>query len=472
MFNISLHLRILIGMFIGLIAGLLMHAYGDPASPAFQSAIWWLDLFGKVLFIGVLKMIIAPLILASIIAGIYSLPNPREIGNVGLKTVVYYCCTTAIAVAIGIISVLIISPGTKEASQRIRADRQEELAAYRAAFEAETGRIYNAPEAYADYRTFIAREEGEDIRGTGFRAGYSRIQATQERSVGDMLKEELLLPILANPFNALAQSPPNSLGIIFFAILIGLACVVIGAPARPVGEFFVSFSEIIMKITLWIMEIAPYSIGCIIASLVATLGYDALESLAWYCTAVIAGIAAHICMLLVLVTTFGRMNPLTFLKGIRNPWIIGFTTTSSAATLPVTILTSQEKLGVSPKVSRFTLPVGATINMDGTALYEGVAVIFLIQLFGGLDDVPIVMTIGKTLVIFMTAVFASIGAAAVPSAGLVTMAIVASAVGLPLYYIFLIYAVDHLLDMFRTSTNVMGDMAGAVIVNRLESGKL
>jgi Na+/H+-dicarboxylate symporter len=129
-------------------------------------------------------------------------------------------------------------------------------------------------------------------------------------------------------------------------------------------------------------------------------------------------------------------------------------------------------LKVSPKVANFTLPVGATMNMDGTALYEGVAIIFLIQMYGGLDDVSISLSGANLFIIFVTAVFASIGAAAVPSAGLITMAIVASAVGLPLHYIYIIYAVDHLLDMFRTSTNVMGDAAGAVIVNRLEAGRL
>lgn len=472
MFKIPLHYRILIGMFVGLIAGLLMFGYGDPESSQFQTAVWWLDLFGKDLFIGMLKMIIAPLILASIVAGIYSLPNAREIGNVGIKTVGYYCCTTAIAVAIGITAVLIISPGTKDASQRIRADRQDVLSAYRSEFEAETGQIANAPESKGEYLAYIARQEGASFSGQDFQSRWDRIQSTRERTAGEMFREELLGPIISNPFTALASSPPNALGIIFFSILIGLACVVIGEPAKPVGRFFESFAEVMMKVTLWIMELAPYSIGCIVASLVATLGYDALQALAWYCATVITGIGLHIVMLLVLVTTFGRMSPAKFLVGIRNPWIIGFTTTSSAATLPVTMLATQEKLDVSPKVARFTLPVGATINMDGTALYEGVAVIFLIQVFGGLDDVGITMTAGKTFVIFITAVFASIGAAAVPSAGLITMAIVASAVGLPLYYIFLIYAVDHLLDMFRTSTNVMGDMAGAVIVNRLESGRL
>jgi len=253
---------------------------------------------------------------------------------------------------------------------------------------------------------------------------------------------------------------------------VGIALVLIGEPAKPVGVFFESFNRVMLVITLWIMELAPVGVGCIIASLVATLGTDALVSLGWYGGTVIGGIAVHCVVLITLVSVFGRMNPVDFLKGIRDAWLVAFTTSSSAATLPVSIVCTTQKLGVSSKVARFTLPVGATVNMDGTALYEGVAVIFLIQIFGGLPDVPIDMSFASLMLIFITAVLASIGAAAVPSAGLVTMALVASAVGLPLYYIVIIYAVDRLLDMFRTSTNVMGDIAGAVIVNRLEEGRL
>ena len=219
-------------------------------------------------------------------------------------------------------------------------------------------------------------------------------------------------------------------------------------------------------------ESSPVAIACLIASLVADLGVSSLLSVAWYCATVIVGIAIHVCVLLTIVRVLGKFSPIRFLKGIRDAWLIAFSTTSSAATLPVTIHCTTKKLDVSPKVANFSLPVGATVNMDGTALYEGVAVIFLIQLYGGLEDVPIELTAAKTMTIFITAVLASIGAAAVPSAGLITMAIVASAVGLPLHYIVIIYAVDRMLDMFRTSTNVLGDAAGAVVINHWERGKL
>jgi Na+/H+-dicarboxylate symporter len=468
----SLHTRILVAMGIGLVVGLIMSAFGNPDAPAFKSAIWWFDLLGRDIFVGGLKMIIAPLILASIVAGVYSLPSPREIRNVGLKTLVYYFCTTAIAVFIGMVAVLVVRPGEQAASQTIRSEREAAIETYRAQFEQETGVDSRAGDGEVQFRMYIAAEEGEGLEGGSFQTNWSRMKEAGERSPLDTIRDEILRPMLLNPFNSLAQNPPNALGIILFALLVGVALVLIGEPARPVGDFFESLNRVMLVITLWIMELAPIGVGCIIASLVATLGTDALISLGWYGGTVLGGIAIHCCVLLALVWVVGRMHPLEFIRGIRDAWLVAFTTSSSAATLPVSIVCTTQKLGVSNKIARFTLPVGATVNMDGTALYEGVAIIFLIQIFGGLPDVPIDLSFVSLFLIFITAVLASIGAAAVPSAGLVTMALVASAVGLPLYYIVIIYAIDRLLDMFRTSTNVMGDMVGAVIVNRLEAGRL
>jgi Na+/H+-dicarboxylate symporter len=172
-------------------------------------------------------------------------------------------------------------------------------------------------------------------------------------------------------------------------------------------------------------------------------------------------------VLVSIARVFGKIRPLDLWRGIREAWMIAFSTRSSAATLPVTLRCVVDNLKVRPKVANFALPLGATMNMDGTALYEGVAVIFLIQIYGGLDDVSIQMTAMTTFLIFITAVLASVGAAAVPDAGLVTMVLVASAVHLPIYYIPLIFAVDAFLDMFRTSTNVLGDAIGAIVVDRM-----
>ena len=186
----------------------------------------------------------------------------------------------------------------------------------------------------------------------------------------------------------------------------------------------------------------------------------------------IGALIVHVGVRVAISATMGRVGPVALFRGIREAYMIAFTTRSSAATLPITIANVTENLGVSPKVAKFSLPLGATMNMDGTALYEGIAVIFLIQIYGGLDDVSITMTAMTTLLIFVTAVLASVGAAAVPDAGLVTMVLVASAVHFPIYYIPLIFAVDAFLDMFRTSTNVLGDTVGAIVVNRLERSRL
>ena len=470
--RIDLHYLILIGMGAGLLAGITLHIWGNPESASFKTTIWWLNIIGKDIFIGGLKMIIAPLIFASIVTGVTSLPSMREIGAVGLKTFLYYFCTTGIAVAIGIVAVLVVQPGARDASQKVREERVEVLQGYREAYVERTGNDPDAPEHRLDYLAFISQRDGEQISATEFRSKFGAMRDAESSGAGELFRQGLLLPVLTNPFTALSASPPNTLGIIFFALLTGIACLAVGTAAQPVANFFKGFNGVMMTVTLWLMRLAPICIGCIIASMVGTLGFDALRSLGWYCMTVIGGIGVHIVVILTLVAVVGRMSPLAFLKGIRDAWLIAFTTTSSAATLPVTIHRTTKNLKVSPKVAEFTLPVGATMNMDGTALYEGVAIIFLIQMYGGLDDVTISLSGINLFVIFVTAVFASIGAAAVPSAGLITMAIVASAVGLPLHYIYIIYAVDHLLDMFRTSTNVMGDAAGAVIVNRLESGRL
>ncbi|MCZ7646794.1 MAG: dicarboxylate/amino acid:cation symporter [Planctomycetota bacterium] len=470
--RMKLHHWIFVGMGIGFGAGLALHNTLDPESAAFKHAVWWLDLLGKDIFIGSLKMIIAPLIFASIVAGIGSLPDMKEVGNIGWKTLAYYVATTSIAVSIGLAAVLLIRPGKQEGSQALRAERQKDLDRFKDEFAAKNpGVDPDAPGDRVPYMAYVASQSGERAATDAqFASKWKTIQAKREMGPLEMFKHDILEPILTNPFKSLAEL--NSLGIIFFAILTGLACMAVGPPAAPVLAFFKAFNEVMLKVTLWVMGIAPVAIGCILASLLAKLGTAALESLWWYSITVVAGIAVHVAVLLTLVAVLGRMNPLVFWRGIWSAWLIAFSTTSSAATLPVTLECVTEELKVSRKVANFALPVGATVNMDGTALYEGVAVIFMLQVYGGLADVPIDLGGAKIFVIFLTAVVASVGAAAVPSAGLITMAIVAEAVGLPVYYIPFIFAVDHLLDMFRTSTNVLGDAVGAVIVNRLEARRL
>ncbi len=480
--KIKLHNLIFVGMIVGLVVGLALWwvtkqaAADDQPQPAFVThALWWLDLCGPTIFMGALKMIIAPLILASIVAGITSLPNTKELGSIGWKTMVYYIGTTTIAVVIGLVFVLTIRPGEKAAAREVRANRQTEMSEYRTQFSAETNTeaLDIDGRARPEYLHWLAVQEGEQAAGGHDADKYRKLTSAEGRTAGDIFKDDIIRPLLTNPFAALSANPPNSLGIIFFALLLGVACMVVGVDrAGPVITFFRALNAVIMKVTHWLMAISPFAIACIVAKLVAENGPDIFGTLGWYCGTVIGAILVHVVVLIVIAATVGGVGPIRLFNGIREAWMIAFTTRSSAATLPVTIANVTERLHVSPKVANFSLPLGATMNMDGTALYEGVAIIFLIQIYGGLDDVSIAMTMGVTLLIFITAVLASVGAAAVPDAGLVTMVLVASAVHLPIYYIPLIFAVDAFLDMFRTSTNVLGDSVGAIVVDRLEARRL
>ena len=474
----KLHNLIFIGMILGVVVGLGLY-YGQEegyiAADAFLTSMWWLNLLGRTMFVGALKMIIAPLILASIVAGVTSLPDMRELGSIGWKTVAYYMVTTTIAVCIGLAMVLVIQPGKKPASQQVATKQAAVLEGYKAEFQQSSGQPALDPTSgkpVPDYLAFIATQEGERQPGGGEGGRFERLTRAKDRSPADMFKEDIVLAFLMNPFQALSKSPPNALGIIFFALLLGIACILVGEPAKPVVAFFQGLNQVILRITHWLMAVAPFAIACLIAELVAKSGPTIFETLGWYCITVIAGIAVHVGVLVTIAKVIGGVSPGDLARGIREAWMVAFSTRSSAATLPVTISNNINKLKVSPKVANFGLPLGATMNMDGTALYEGVAVIFLIQIYGPLDDVGIVMTAMTTFLIFVTAVVASVGAAAVPDAGLVTMVIVANAVGLPIYYIPLIYAVDAFLDMFRTSTNILGDTVGAIVVNKLEAKRL
>jgi Na+/H+-dicarboxylate symporter len=474
----KLHNLIFVGMVAGVVVGLGLWVLQRRPEPTCQAvythALWWLDLFGPTLFMGALKMIIAPLILASIVSGVTSLPDMKELGAIGWKTLAYYFCTTTIAVVIGLVLVLTIQPGKQAASAKVRERRVAELEERRQTYQESTGQPALLAEGRPDpeYVAWLAEQDGaEQARGREA-ARFGKLAGAEGRTAGDIFKDDIIRPLLSNPFRSLSASPPNSLGIIFFALLLGIACTVVGQPASQVVSFFHGLNAVIMQVTRWLMAVSPFAIACIMAGLVAQNGPEIFETLGWYCGTVIGGILVHVVVLVTIAATIGGVGPRRLFQGIREAYMIAFTTRSSAATLPVTIANTVGNLKVSPKVANFSLPLGATMNMDGTALYEGVAVIFLIQIYGGLDDVSIAMTAMTTFLIFVTAVLASVGAAAVPDAGLVTMVLVAAAVHLPIHYIPLIFAVDAFLDMFRTSTNVLGDSVGAIVVNRLERSRL
>jgi proton glutamate symport protein len=360
-----------------------------------------------------------------------------------------------------------MAPGKKEASQMAM---QKRAAKYKENYLPVFKESYKGSDEdfKMNYAKFIAEHEGEELMSDEqLKKQFSKVNSSKEQSPGKILKESIVKPMLSKPFDALANN--TTLGLIFFALLVGLACLSLGPKAAAVTSFFEAMNEVMITITMWFMKISPLAIACLIAEMVGSMGWAVVQAVAWYSATVLVAIFLHVIFLNVFVAIFGGKNPIDFLKGIRPAWLVAFSTASSAATLPVTMRCVTENLKVDKKVANFTLPLGATVNMDGTALYEGVAIIFLIQMFGDMPDVGIALNAGNVLLIFITAVVASVGAAAVPSAGLITMGLVALSVGLPLHYLAVVFAIDRVLDMFRTSTNVMGDSAVAVVVDRSAS---
>lgn len=376
----------------------------------FGSSIDFLKPLGD-LFLRLIKFIIAPLILSTLVVGVASSSDPKQLGRMGLKTIAYYLGTTAIAIIIGLAVAFAISPG-----------------------------------------------KGVDISTEGLVVPEV---ATQEQP-GTI--STLLNIIPENPFTALAEG--NILQVIFFALFIGLAITFVGEKAQPVYHFFEGFAEIMYKITGIIMKVAPIGILGLLAPIIGQYGLSVLLPLLKVVIAVFLACILHaIIVYSSAVKIWAKMSPLHFFKGISPAALVAFSTASSAGTLPVTIKNTNENLGVPNKISSFVLPLGATINMDGTAIYQGVAVIFIAQ-FYSLD-----LTFLQLLTVVLTTVLASIGTAGVPGAGMIMLAMVLTSVNMPLEGIALIAGIDRILDMMRTSVNVVGDASAAVVVAGTEKVK-
>ena len=396
--KLKVHTQILIAIVLGVLVGILL---GEKASH--------IKIVGD-MFIQLLKAIIIPLILASMVAGIVSLGDVRKLGRIGLRTFIYYTVTTTLAVGVGLILVNLMKPGV-----------------------------------------------GVDI-GAGAAADLS---GEEVPSIISVIRD--IIP--ANLFDAMAKD--KVLSVIFFSILLGVAISSIGEKGRPLVTFFEAFNAVMMKITDWIMRLAPFGVFALMAYTIGSMGLSVIKPLVVYMATVILGLTIHACVTLpVLLSTLGKYSPVKFIRDVFSAVATAFSTASSAATLPITMDCLQENSGISNKVTSFVLPLGATVNMDGTALYEAVAAMFIAQAYG------IDLSIGQQLVIMLTATLASIGAAAIPGAGLVTMVIVLRAVNLPLEGIGMILAVDRILDMLRTAVNVWGDACGAAVVARLEGEQL
>ena len=414
----ALHTKIGIGLIAGLAVGLLANLADIQPLINFVLAIVPLG----TAWIRLITMVVIPLVVASLVVGTASLGDITRLGRIGGKTIAYYLVTTSIAISIGLLLSNIIRPGSR------------------------------IPEASKSQ--LLETFQGEAA---------ARIDLAQD---APGLVDVLLNLIPRNPVAAAANG--EMLQIILFAILFGAALSLVQQDRRDtVLNFFHGVNDIAMILVDWIMKLAPYAVFALLAGVVARFGFAMLTSLAMYTVTVVVGLILHATITYPTAVHFiGRMNPLHFFRNIREPQIIGFSTSSSNATLPVTIETAREKLGVSDEVSSFVLPLGATINMDGTALYQGVAVMFIAQVFG------IDLSVGAQLMVVLTATLASIGAAGVPSAGIIMLALVLQQAGIPAAGIALILGVDRILDMCRTSVNLTGDLSCAVVIARTEGEAL
>ncbi|MAW68150.1 MAG: dicarboxylate/amino acid:cation symporter [Candidatus Marinimicrobia bacterium] len=420
--KLELHWKIIIGLTLGLIFGVISasQGWGDFTNN-------WIAPFGKI-FINLLKLIAVPLVLSSLITGVASLSDLKKLSRIGGKTITIYIVTTAIAVTIGLVAVNIIQPGE------------------------------TVPE---DMKT--------KLQNTYQSAASGKMEAAEQ--VKDRTILQPVVDMVPSNFFSSASNNRNMLQVVFVAIIVGIALIQIPKEkARPVLEFMEGVNDLVIKLVDNIMLMAPIGVFALIADTITSVAgnninnvLELLSALGFYMLAVIIGLFLHMVVTYsTILKIFSKMSLKKFYQGIAPAQLLAFSTSSSGATLPVTMERCEDELGVSEEVSSFVLPLGATINMDGTALYQAVAAVFIAQTLG-MD-----LTLGAQLTIVLTAVLASIGTAAVPGAGIIMLVIILEAIGIPSAGIALILGVDRILDMMRTVTNVTGDASVAVAVASTE----
>lgn len=410
--KLALHWKILLGMGAGVIFALILSNF--KWGPEFIND--WVKPFGTI-FINSLKLIAVPLILASLIKGVSDLKDISKLSKMGARTLITFVSTTVIAVCIGLVLVNLIKPG------------------------------------------FAISEETRNNLLTSYQSNVSgKIADAQEQKESGPL--QALEDIVPDNIFAAASENVNMLQVIFFAIFFGLGLILIPqATAKPVKDFFDGFNDVILKMIDLIMLTAPYGVFALLTALVIeSPSTDLFTALGMYAVTVVIGLAVMMGIYASIVWTTTKKSPSFFFKGIAPAQLLGFSTSSSAATLPVTMERVEEHLGVHKEVSSFVLPIGATINMDGTSLYQAVAAVFIAQAFG-MD-----LNFSTQLGIVATATLASIGSAAVPGAGMVMLVIVLAQAGIPEAGLALIFAVDRPLDMCRTTVNITGDAAVSMMV--------
>ena len=419
--KLALHWQILLGMLAGVAFGFLAAKLGWKTHV--QN---WVSPFGTI-FINMLKLIAIPLIITSLIKGVSDLQDISKFSKMGGRTILLYLFTTVVAVSVGLLIANVVGPGSHLTEET---------------------RTAMLSEVDGGEEGDMAQQKLQKIRMT----------AAQQKQQGPLQPVIDIVP--SNIFEA-ASSNGNMLQVIFFVVLFGIGLILISPDqAKPVKDVFDGLNEVVLKLVDLIMLVAPIGVFALLANLVVSAeGADVFVALGMYSLSVVAGLGFMIFVFYpVLIVTLTKRSYTSFFKGIAPAQLLAFSTSSSAATLPVTMERVEEHLGVEKEVASFVLPVGATVNTDGTSLYQAVAAIFIAQIYG------IDLSLGNQVTIVVTATLASIGSAAVPGAGMVMLAVVLQAIGVPVEGVALIFTVDRLLDMCRTSVNVTGDAAVSMLV--------
>lgn len=413
--SLSLTSRIMIGMVLGVIVGFIFQAilageddfliplrlFSLPIKAFFVDGIFHI---GGQIFIASLKMLVVPLVFVSLVCGTCSLSDPKTLGRLGGKSILLYLVTTAIAITVAITLALLFNPG-----------------------------------------------EGINLPS----------DATYSAKEAPTLAQVIIGMFPTNPIDAMANG--NMLQVIVFALLFGVAMALSGKAGKRVASVFEDLNTVILKLVTLLMNIAPYGVFFLMAKLFTTIDFKLIKSLALYFSIVMLALFIHgLVNYSILLKVLTGLNPITFLKKMKNACLFAFSTSSSSATMPITLETATKKLGAQNSVASFTVPLGATINMDGTAIMQGVATVFIAQVFS------VDLTISDYLMVILTATLASVGTAGVPGVGLIMLAMVLNQVGLPVEGIAIIIGVDRLLDMTRTAVNVTGDCMVTCVVAKSE----
>ncbi|MDY4834603.1 MAG: dicarboxylate/amino acid:cation symporter [Frisingicoccus sp.] len=401
--KIGLTTRIFISLILGALVGVIMHYFvpsGYIKDTVLVNGVFYVVGNG---FLRLMQMLVVPLVFCSLVCGSAAIGDTKTLGKVGVKTLAFYLLTTALAVTVALSLANVINPG-------IGLNMEDIMAADNAA-------------------------------------------VTTEVSFADTL----LNIIPKNPIQGLAEG--NMLQIILFALIIGIILAKLGEKTAVVANFFSQFNEIMMEMTMMVMSLAPFGVFCLIAKTFSGIGFDAFIPLLKYMCGVLLALAVQCFVVyMVMLKLFTGLSPIRFIKKFFPVMAFAFSTATSNATIPLSIDTLAEKMGVSRRISSFTIPLGATINMDGTAIMQGVAVVFASQAFG------IPLGIREYIMVIATATLASIGTAGVPSVGLITLSMVFNSVGLPIEGITLIMGIDRILDMARTAVNITGDAVCTTVV--------